>query len=801
MRKQSPDQQRLYLALASAYYWVARNSDIDFDSCYIYVSRLNNLDRQLLIQENMPAYNERENFISPAQQLTELKKQLFGASGQNKITLLNAIGSFYCFQSGADSKDLDSASYYLTKANTSADQKSYRFIRIQNLLSFGKYYYKKNNIAAGDSCFQKAVMISNKEGNVREEALSWKRWSMYKPLMMMNPVDRISFLGKALNLYRQLKDTLNQIYCLTQTSYIQFFIKQEARSIHSNNEALKMETQIHFHYSHYNTDMMALAYSVLGKNSEYMNDVLASVASLDATGDSASAGFFYKRTADMYLDLVGPGEEGTLWIAKAFDAFQRVGYEDAVIRMLLTLMTYATSPLQYREYINLSNRYLKSNSLLSPEQKENLELALGYCYQHLNEPILAELHFSRSEKLHLQNASTWQGSFNGFPSFLMAKYCIETKQFERAEKILEPLLKSNTAQSLSKGSETYLEHMLFSIDSAKGNLKTALTHLSKYQRENDSSYNQHTNRRLEELQIRYETERKDKDLLLLTNKNQLQMISINKERQMRNIIIGTSLVFLALLYTGYRLKQRSNIKLQKQQAEINSQNSQLQVLLEEQKKLVGEKEWLVKEIHHRVKNNLQIIISLLNAQSEFLENPTALNAIQESRERMQAIALIHQKLYQPDHGTMINMASYIQDMTYNLKNSFIQTNRIHFSLHAEPIELDVSQAVPLGLILNEAITNSIKYAFPKPATGTVTIYLTRENDCQILLRIMDNGIGLPEGFEINDQGSLGIQLIKLFSEQLEGVLKFKGEKGVEISLLFKQVNPSAEFIGSSKKEV
>ena len=190
-----------------------------------------------------------------------------------------------------------------------------------------------------------------------------------------------------------------------------------------------------------------------------------------------------------------------------------------------------------------------------------------------------------------------------------------------------------------------------------------------------------------------------------------------------------------MFYLAIDLKQRSNIKLQKQQGEINTQNNQLQILLGEQKKLVEEKEWLVKEIHHRVKNNLQIIISLLNAQSEFLESPTALNAIQESRERMQAIALIHQKLYQPDHGTLINMASYIQDMTHNLQSSFTQANRIHFSLHAEPIELDVSQAVPLGLILNEAITNSIKYAFPKPATGTITIHLQRKDDCYIALSI------------------------------------------------------------------
>ena len=383
----------------------------------------------------------------------------------------------------------------------------------------------------------------------------------------------------------------------------------------------------------------------------------------------------------------------------------------------------------------------------------------------------------------------------------MANYFIQTNQFARAEKMLQPVLKSGIAQSLYRGSQNYLEHMLFSIDSAKGDLKSALAHLSRYQRESDSVYNQHTNRRLEDLKIRYETEKKDKDLQLLTNKNQLQMVSINKERQIRNIIIAASLIFLSLFYLGYRLKQRSNIKLQKQQGEINTQNNQLQILLGEQKKLVEEKEWLVKEIHHRVKNNLQIIISLLNAQSEFLESPTALNAIQESRERMQAIALIHQKLYQPDHGTLINMASYIQDMTHNLQSSFTQANRIHFSLHAEPIELDVSQAVPLGLILNEAITNSIKYAFPKPATGTINIHLQRKDDCYIALSISDNGIGFPAGFEVNEQESLGIQLIKLFSEQLEGELKFRSVKGVEISLLFKQVTPATEFTNGSNKDL
>ncbi len=799
--KLSPDQQRLYLVLASTYYWVARSSDIDLDSCIIYISRLNNLDRQLIIQENMPAYNEQAGYIEPAKQILLLKKQLSETTGQSKIDLLNAIGSFYCFQSGEKSNDLDSAFYYLTKASKADNPNIKSAGRFQNLLGFGKYYFERNNINAGDSCFQAAITLSKKEGNARQEALAWKRWAMFKPLMVMNPTDRISFYGKALAIYRKSGDTTNLIDCLTQTSYIQFFIKQEALSVRSSEEALSLEKKIHFPYTHYNTDMLALGYSELGRHAEFMNFAFASASTMESLHDSASAGFFYKRIADMYLEIGGAGDEIHEWIMKSLDAFRRVDYKDAVLMELLTLMTNTKDPAQHRQFIELCNSYIKDDPTLPPVQREYIELILGYCYQQLKEPILAEMHFSNAEKLHSRNASTWQGSFNGFVNYLIADYCIQTKQFDRAGKIIQPLLKSGTSQNIYKGATIYLEHMLFSIDSAKGDLKSALTHLSNYQREKDSVSDEQTNRRLEELKIRYETEKKDKDLQLLTNKNQLQDVLINKERQTRNVIIATSLIFLGLLYTGYRFKQRSNVKLQKQQDEINSQNSRLQVLLGEQKKLVEEKEWLVKEIHHRVKNNLQIVISLLNAQSEFLESPTALNAIQESRERMQAIALIHQNLYQPDHGTMINMASYIQDMTYNLQSSFVQTNRIHFSLHAEPIELDVSQAVPLGLILNEVITNAIKYAFPKPSTGTITVYLQRKTDGNILLRIMDNGIGFPAGFEVNVQGSLGIQLIKLFSEQLEGELKFQSIKGVEISLLFKQVTPSTEFISDLNNEL
>jgi two-component sensor histidine kinase len=201
--------------------------------------------------------------------------------------------------------------------------------------------------------------------------------------------------------------------------------------------------------------------------------------------------------------------------------------------------------------------------------------------------------------------------------------------------------------------------------------------------------------------------------------------------------------------------------------------------------LIKEKDWLVKEIHHRVKNNLQIVISLLSAQTEFLENPMALSAIQASRERMEAIAIIHQKLYQIENNTLIHIRGYIYDLVDNLQNSFANAGNIRFQLTIADIVLDISQSVPLGLILNEAITNTIKYAYRQDEHGTVRISLKPIDEERLELRIADSGKGFPANFDWKNSTSLGLQLINLLAQQLKGELYVINRNGLEIVLIFK----------------
>ncbi|QEM02719.1 hypothetical protein DIU31_004020 [Mucilaginibacter rubeus] len=276
------------------------------------------------------------------------------------------------------------------------------------------------------------------------------------------------------------------------------------------------------------------------------------------------------------------------------------------------------------------------------------------------------------------------------------------------------------------------------------------------------------------MQIKYETDQKEKDIKLLTKSNQIKDNIARQANTSRNVALGGSaaaVLFMVLFYYNYRLKQKTNNEIREKNDALNQ--------------LVKDKEWLIKEIHHRVKNNLQIVIGLLQRQSSFVDNAEALAIIQNSEHRMQSIALIHQKLYQSDDLALIDMADYIDGFVSYLKEYLDPQSRIIFLREVDAIQLDVAQAVPVGLILNEAITNSIKYAFPEDGYGTINITLTETCENSYLLIIADNGRGLEPGFNIEECRSLGMKLIKGLSKQLNGKLQIISEKGLSLKISFK----------------
>ena len=211
---------------------------------------------------------------------------------------------------------------------------------------------------------------------------------------------------------------------------------------------------------------------------------------------------------------------------------------------------------------------------------------------------------------------------------------------------------------------------------------------------------------------------------------------------------------------------KSNVELEEKNIEIHAQNEYSKVLLQ--------------EIHHRVKNNLQIISSLMSLQSRSTDNKEANIVLNESRRRIEAIALIHQKLYQDDKGNLVNFQSYLEEILTSQK---VLTPNIECKLHSDEITVSLNVAVPLGLIVSEIITNSVKHAFSGIINPELQINLSRGNDAFELI-ISDNGTGLPEGFDIQSSNSLGSEIIVALVAQINGKIDCKNNSGVEYTINF-----------------
>ncbi|MBD2097778.1 PAS domain S-box protein [Trichocoleus sp. FACHB-591] len=206
---------------------------------------------------------------------------------------------------------------------------------------------------------------------------------------------------------------------------------------------------------------------------------------------------------------------------------------------------------------------------------------------------------------------------------------------------------------------------------------------------------------------------------------------------------------------------------------------------EDMRTSLREKEVLLKEIHHRVKNNLQIISSLLNLQAQYLNDSAALAIFRESQNRIESMALIHEKLYQSKDMARINASEYIYDLVTNLFYTYeINSEAIALKINIDEIWLGLDTAIPCGLIINELVLNALKHAFPKGHTGEICISFGLRDAHHLMLVVSDTGVGLPRDLDYQNTDSLGLQLVNALTQQLEGVIEINQSNGVKFEIVF-----------------
>lgn len=329
-------------------------------------------------------------------------------------------------------------------------------------------------------------------------------------------------------------------------------------------------------------------------------------------------------------------------------------------------------------------------------------------------------------------------------------------------------LKSITLQEqdgdLSNLPENYM-HLSTSFEKL-GNYKVALAYQKKARIMGDSIAALESDRAMSELLTQYETEKKEATI-------ETQSLQIEQQQQTQLLYIALA-GLLGLLVFGLFFTLRNISKKRTTLASLNNELS----------KKNQQNELLLKEIHHRVKNNLELVKSLIALQSAKLEDGASKEAMLASQNRVQSMGIIHQKLYQGTNLGAIEMKDYFVNLSEGVLETFDAEDRVKIECSMENIEVDVDTAVPIGLIVNELLTNSLKYAFPNKTKGEIQIRLRQDNNI-LSLEVSDNGIGIADNTSVKGTG-FGTQLISLLTQQLNGTLTRVTDKGTAVHFQFKE---------------
>ena len=421
-------------------------------------------------------------------------------------------------------------------------------------------------------------------------------------------------------------------------------------------------------------------------------------------------------------------------------------------------------------------------------------MLLGDLYRQMklyNKSEEAYLHaVSLNRKQALTNVALYQE---------IGQLYIEQKQFSKAKIYLDKAWQTN-ANAMTPAMSRHVNYMLFLADSAIGDYKAAVSHLSRYRGLEEVNLKELKAGEVKKLEAKYGTKQKENALKLkeqnitfLKQQNKLQEIKLEQSELEKDVTIAAICLLsaiIALLFKLYISKQRKYKEIKTIGEVITQKNGVIvhknELIIKKSRQLellLQEKEWLLKEVHHRVKNNLHTVICLLESQAAYLEND-ALKAIEKSQNRIYAMSLIYQKLYQATDLKTIDMAAYIPELVQYLKDSFEVADRVFFKYDLEKIGFDASLAIPVALIINEALTNSIKYAFPDKRQGEVLISLNRSGE-MVILELSDNGIGIRLKGVRTDSGSKGLELMRGLTREIYGDINFSSSNGFKIKVVFK----------------
>jgi two-component sensor histidine kinase len=765
--------QRLLLQLSTSFYTAAKENQVDLDSSLIYCAHSLGLSR-------LPVITEGIDVSDLAGQLKWIDKRdpkgglrmLSASTGKKHLELLVLLGAYYAFEPDSHHRHKDSVLYFLTRAiSESATQQEAQLGRQARLL-IGKMYVDGYDFQHGNPIFDQLVKDCQAAGDHTTEAKVWFYRGLYTGFTSVNIAKRIACLHQARQLYHRQNNTEGEISALTDISYLNVPIYQMDKAHKASFEALSLAESIQFPFIHYNTDAVAMIATFEGKFGEPLRYSLETVRVAEAVHDCIVLGVFYNRVWVLYDTEDPKHEEAQKWLEKAIYTMIKTGNDNVLYLCLANLVYSLNATGNLHKAWNIVLEISKKMPPKTAVDKLNYNLTYSWCYAMSKNYDTAEKYIVRADSIEQQLEKNGYSFRRALVTQGLGDLYFYKGDYGKARINYERYLSDPSRAGTGLTSELYaIDHLIW-IDSIERDNASGVRHLRLYKKLADSNYTISKTRQSEELQVKYATEEKENQITLLNQKAKLEQANLNKATLIKNVTtVGIVLVVIiaGLLYRQSRLRKKSN--------QIITHKSEL---LE---RLLIEKEWLLKEVNHRVKNNLHTVVSLLESQAMYLEND-ALKAMETSKHRIFSMSLIHQKLYQSDDVKTIDMSVYLPELVSYLRDSFDAGKHIHFNLEVDPVQLSVSQAIPLALVLNEAITNSVKYAFPGNRRGEISIKM-RQTGENIELIIMDTGVGMVKAGDDTDPDSLGLKLMRGLIDEINGQIRFENKNGTVITIRFK----------------
>lgn len=778
-------RQRLLLQLGSTEFHVFRNAEIDLDSSLIHAAGWLGISR-------VPVVDEGFGKEIPADSLAWFDRrdpafairQLPTVHGPARLRTLVLLGAYYTFQPADAAYHKDSALFYLRAARVESRLLKESSWDRQALCLLGKFYVQEDSLQRGNELFDECIRECRSDADRVDEAKAWAWRGLYTRYSAACTYDRIASLQKARAIYQSLGNTEGEINVLTNIGYLYVSDIQLKKGEDVFKETLRLEDSIGFDYTHYTTNDIAMVTTYEGRYGEPLSCTLQSVKTAETLRDSLLLGAFYLRQSSMYDMLDDTAGEVTKWAQKAVDRF-RIENGDA-------FLYDALAPIIHKKIMRgesagalaLIKDVAKKQAPRSISAGEKYHFLLGQCYEELKQYDSAEAH--TVEAVHFaQKLGPLHGNvFNAFADFRLGKLYFNMGKYHKAKKYFGQYLHERSGGFILLFT-LQVYKLLARMDSVSGDYPGLARHLQAYINLQTSNLNTQGQRQAEELAVRYETERmeqqlqlRDQRIALLQQADQLRQSSLHQTMLVQRMTITGIVVLLViagLLVRQNRQRRKMNQLIEQKNDVITSKNEMLV-------KVLAEKEWLLKEVNHRVKNNLQTVVSLLETQGRYLENE-ALDAIVSSQHRVYAMLLLHQKICYGENTHKIEMSGYLDDIIQYLRESFDNPEGIQWHLDIEPLQVGLRQAVPIALIVNESVTNSLKHAFPAGARGVIAIRFRHEKE-QVVLSISDNGVGLKRSPEEAASESLGLGLMNGLSRELRGNIQISSDHGTTVSVRF-----------------